>query len=403
MKIVNVILWVLLLTAANACTSGKSYVKELGNVPKNLKINQIQVLGTHNSYSLKVDPRLLQLAEKMYAEMMQRSFDSINYERRAAFLENHPNVMSLSEMLNYEHPTFEEQLNAGIRGLEIDIYHDPTGNRFNNPAGYAMLRKMGFDNLLPFDTTDLSRPGFKVLHMADIDFRTHYTTLKSALQAIKNWSDANPQHLPIFIMIEAKNSGLPKGLPGVAEVLDFDEQAYESIEKEMVQVLGRDKIITPDQVRGNYPSLREAVLAKHWPILSESLGKVIFLLLPATGGGNGSQSVYTKNRPNLEGRIMFVQSDPDDSFGAFLLLDNAIARFSDIQQYVKQGYLVRTRADIDTYEAKHNLHNRADSAFMSGAQVVSTDFFRPGNFYGTEYFVKMPGGTVGRLNPVNGR
>jgi hypothetical protein len=99
---------------------------------------------------------------------------------------------------------------------------------------------------------------------------------------------------------------------------------------------------------------------------------------------------------------MFAQSSPDSEHAAFLLLDNAIVRQEEIQRYVQQGYLVRARADIETYEAKVNDPTRADAAFSSGAQVVSTDFYQPGNAYGTDYYVQMPGGSVARCNPVNG-
>lgn len=84
-------------------------------------------------------------------------------------------------------------------------------------------------------------------------------------------------------------------------------------------------------------------------------------------------------------------------------MDNAIVRQREIQQLVKQGFLVRARTDIETYEAKVNDLTRAKAAFSSGAQIISTDFFREGNGYGTSYVVKLPGGGEARSNPVNGK
>ena len=66
-------------------------------------------------------------------------------------------------------------------------------------------------------------------------------------------------------------------------------------------------------------------------------------------------------------------------------------------------HLVRTRSDIDTYEAKINDKTRAQAAFESGAQVVSTDYFKPGNGYKTAYFVALPEGKPARINPVNAK
>jgi hypothetical protein len=68
---------------------------------------------------------------------------------------------------------------------------------------------------------------------------------------------------------------------------------------------------------------------------------------------------------------------------------------------VKQGYLVRARADIETWEAKTNDPSRAKQALASGAQIVSTDFYKSGNAYGTDYLVQLPGGAAMRCNPVN--
>lgn len=98
---------------------------------------------------------------------------------------------------------------------------------------------------------------------------------------------------------------------------------------------------------------------------------------------------------------MFMQSTPNDDYAAFFLLDNAIVRQEDIKKYVNMGYMVRTRSDIETYEAKVNDYTRTKAAFDSGAQVISTDFYKKGNGYGTGYVVKLPGGGVARLNPVN--
>ncbi|WP_257091442.1 Ca2+-dependent phosphoinositide-specific phospholipase C [Sphingobacterium sp. E70] len=140
--------------------------------------------------------------------------------------------------------------------------------------------------------------------------------------------------------------------------------------------MGKDKLITPDDVRGKHSTLREAVRSGNWPTIKTSRGKFVFLLLPATAGMN-LESAYVKDRPNLEKRIMFVQSEPNDSFASFILLDNALVRQNEIQNLVKQGYIVRSRSDIETYEAKINDYTRADAAFNSGAQIISTDFLDP--------------------------
>jgi hypothetical protein len=63
---------------------------------------------------------------------------------------------------------------------------------------------------------------------------------------------------------------------------------------------------------------------------------------------------------------------------------------------------MRTRSDIETYEAKANDMSRAKAAFESGVQVVSTDYETvAGNVYGTSYIVRLPGSEPARCNAVS--
>lgn len=367
---------------------------------QNIRINQLQVVGTHNSYAQPADPKVLDLVTPIINGMMQKYSSMMSEEQKAKFKEYHPYGMDLKEGLNYNHPDFTEQLNANLRGLEIDVYYDPEGSRFSHPATYEVLKTKGVTDLASFSTKGMDQPGFKVLHMADIDFRTHYPTLKDALTALKTWSDQHPGHSPIFMMIEAKDSGFPI-LENSTKVLPFDKKAYDDLDGEIVKYLGKDKIITPKEVQGKYHTLKEAVTHNNWPKLNDSKGKFIFMLLPGSAG-----TLSSKNNPylidgSLEERVMFLSSEPDDSFAGFILRDNAIVRQKEIQNLVKQGFMVRTRSDIETYEAKTNDFTRSKAAFNSGAQVISTDFFRPGNTYGTPYFVQPPQRKDYLNNPLN--
>ena len=386
-----------------ACASAPGTVVPGTSADAGLRLNQIQVLGTHNSYSLGLDPRLAAFLDPLVAGGMANMVSEMGEDRMASFLEYHPNFdkLSFSEGLNYTYPEgLSQQLDAGLRSLEIDVFRDPEGGRFLRPAGYEILMQQGVtaDELAPHDTTDLENPGFKVLHVADIDFRSTCNLLTSCLGELRDWSDANPGHGPVFVMLEAKDAAFP-GFPGAAEVLPFDVAAYDALDAEIISVLGRERLVIPDDVRGDYETLEAAVLEHNWPSLEESRGKFVFLMLTAldVDGLSG----YYEDRPNLEDRVAFLRSEPGQTHAAFLLLDNAIVRAEEIPERVRQGYLVRTRSDIETYEAKVNDMTRAEAAFASGAQVVSTDFYKPGNDYGTDYVVTLPGGGELRCNPVN--
>ena len=68
---------------------------------------------------------------------------------------------------------------------------------------------------------------------------------------------------------------------------------------------------------------------------------------------------------------------------------------------VAEGFLIRTRADADTREARSGDTARREAAFASGAQFVSTDYQDPDPRFKTGYSVSLPGGGASRCNPVN--
>jgi len=387
----------------NACATPED--PQVTPPSQDLRLNQIQVLGTHNSYALPLDPALAKFLDRIIAPGMRDMLARMDEESRESFLEYHPNFdeLSFSEGLNYGYPEgLAAQLGAGLRSLEIDVFFDPEGGKFLRPAGYELLKQQGVpaEALAKHDTEYLEKPGFKVLHVADVDFRSTCNLLTACLSQLRDWSDANPKHAPVFILLETKDAGFP-GFPGGAEVLPFGGDAFDALDAEIVSVLGRDRIITPDDVRGNHATLESAVLNQNWPALEDCRGKFVFLML--TASDVGGLSAYYEGRPNLEGRVAFLRSEPGQAHAAFLLLDNAFVRAAEIKELVRKGYLVRTRSDIETYEAKINDLSRAEAAFASGSQIVSTDFYKPGNVYGTDYVVELPGGGDWRCNPVNAR
>ena len=372
-------------------------MRDGGRLPQNIRINEIQVLGSHNSYSAGLDPQVQALFIAKASAMFENFMDKMPPEAQARYRDEHPNPVALDEMLRYHHPSLGSQLDAGLRSLEIDINPDPKGGNYTDPAAYRILRAQGATNLLPFDNRDLDKPGFKVLHIPDVDFRSNCPTLKICLTDIKSWSDAHPKHIPLFILIEAKVQDVPI-LPGATHTVPFSPALFDDLDREFLSVFPRERIITPDDVRGHFATLNAAVRAKNWPKLRDARGKILFLMLTANGPAGAAG--YLEGHPGLKGRIAFLRAEAGEDHAAFLLLDNAVTRYSDIKRYVRDGYLVRTRSDIETYEAKTNDMSRALAAFEGGAQIVSTDFEIPGNGYGTSYVVRLPGGQTARPNPA---
>jgi hypothetical protein len=333
-----------------------------------LKINQIQVLGSHNSYKQAIDPILL-------AELLEEDSTKIG--------------------LDYQHIPLQAQLDIGLRKLELDVYFDPTGGRFAHPLGLRTLENnLNFQKIYYDPENRMQEPGFKILHVQDIDFRSSVYTLKDALEELKKWSDLHPSHLPIAISFNAKSDTIQK--PGYTRPLPFKEQTFDSLDNEILQVIPRSRIITPDEVRGNHSSLEEAVTAFNWPTIEAARGRFLFVL----DEQGKKMETYVKNHPSLIGRVMFVNAEEGNPEAGFRIVNDPINDFLYIQELVKKGYLVRTRADAETREARTGDYSRFEKALDSGAHYISTDYYLPDKRLNTGYQIRLPKNEIARLNPV---
>jgi hypothetical protein len=227
----------------------------------------------------------------------------------------------------------------------------------------------------------------------DIDFRAVCMTLIACLQELKAWSKAHPDHVPILLTMNAKDDEIP--FPGSVTPLKFDTAAFDALDAEILSVFSRDDIVTPDQVQGSYPTLRDAVLQHGWPTLGETRGKILFAL----DEEGDKLKAYQGGRKSLEGRVMFINTTEDSPAAAYLTLNEALTDTAHITKDVELGFLVRTRADADTVEARANDTARRDKALASGAQYVSTDYMHPDTRFGA-YQARLPEDVIAACNPV---
>lgn len=364
------------------------------------RINQIQVIGTHNSYSQPADPRVFQVMAPLLQPMMDAMFQHMPAEARARFQDEHPNPLAgdLAAGLEYRFPSIETQLRSGLRSLEFDLNVDHEGGRFLEPLSYRLLRERGEDNLEPLYVDSLKAPGLKTLHMADVDFRSSCPTFRLCLQQMRSWSEANPGHSPVYVLLEPKLGNLVAALPDATQVVPFDAPAFAEMDASIREVLGSERVITPDQVRGTHATLEAAALAHAWPTVAQARGKFVFLMITVAGNMQ-AYAPYLEGHPSLEGRMAFVSGRPGMPYTAFVMLDNALNHGQEITRLVRKGYLVRTRADIDTGEARSGDTRRRDAALASGAQIVSTDYPFAPNIFGNGYVVKPFSGGY-RLSPA---
>lgn len=256
--------------------------------------------------------------------------------------------------LQYDHPPLDVQLREqGARGFELDIRYDAE-----------------------LDT-------FVVYHLPVIDELTHCPRLVDCLRALEKWSRKRPGHHPLFVQIEPKD-----GLPADAEPL------VSKLEQEILSVWPRSRIVTPDDVRGDSPTLAAALASDGWPTLGETRGKIVFFVDDTSSFRDG----YTRGGKDLDGRLMFVDSDPGDPFGGFAVINDPIGGATSIAAALAANFIVRTRADGDNIEPLAGDTTRRDAALSSGAQVVSTDY--PVAKPGVNFVVELPGGAPSRCNPV---
>jgi hypothetical protein len=78
---------------------------------------------------------------------------------------------------------------------------------------------------------------------------------------------------------------------------------------------------------------------------------------------------YLAGHASLEGRVLFVSADPGTPAAAFLKLNDPLgAEGERIRAVVRDGYIVRTRADEPGVEARTGDTRRRDAAFLSRAR-----------------------------------
>jgi hypothetical protein len=171
----------------------------------------------------------------------------------------------------------------------------------------------------------------------------------------------------------------------------------DKIDEEILSVFPIEQIITPDEVRGSHATLEEAVTTDGWPTLADSRGRVLFAL----DNGGRIKAAYLDGHPSLAGRILFTDSPPGKPEAAFVKVNDPLGNEEYIGGLVAQGFIVRTRTDGDTHEARSGDTTQRDAAIASGAHFVSTDYPVPDPDFGTGYFVEIPGGMPARCNPLN--
>ena len=250
---------------------------------ESLRLNDIQVLATHNSYktmpNMYISKPLLWIA----GERVRNG--------------------------HYEMPYLTTQLDNGIRGLELDI------------------TKYGDE--------------FILMHDPITDWRTNGSDFVLALEEINIWMDNNPNHIPIHIMLQVRSSWTIFS-PKFGKVRQGDLLMMDDI---LSNAFGDERIIKPSDVIGEQDiTLKQAVEDNGWPLLSDCLGKIYFTIL---FDGDTTEQEYVNIDPTFKTQKSFIFTRPHEDnkdYAAIILSDGP---FNDrLPELINGNYIVRSRIDV---------------------------------------------------------
>ncbi|MGP3988948.1 phosphatidylinositol-specific phospholipase C1-like protein [Streptomyces sp. 3N207] len=345
-----------------------------GDPAGNLRLTQLQAMATHNSYHRETTS----LAEQNLMSQYDPNWQTLLYSHSSLPVQ------------------FERQR---ARGIELDVFPDPEGGLYADP----LLRKRA--GLPPLDDPELKKPGFKVLHWADFDYRSTCVTLRGCLRQVKKWSDSRPGHVAVPILLELKQTDPRLEEQGGAKSPPWDTAMLDALDKEIRSVFPDDETVTPDDIRRPGRTLEQSVLRHGWPKVRDTRGQVMFFM---DNDGKEIQDAYRAGgRESLQGRVLFTDSEPGRADAAFMKVNDPTgANKAVIRDLVQRGFFVRTRSDVPLDQARSGDTGMLRDALSSGAQMVSTDFPVPGMAarYGSDYVAELPGDRdrAVRCNPVTG-
>lgn len=338
----------LIIGLSTGCTTSASQNSDTtssseSQPPVDTKINQLQLIGSHNSYHVSIGREGLEAQAAVVSQLKMDAGDPLTND--------------------YTHRPLDQQLDSGIRSFELD-YTPPVRQ---NGVAFA-----------------------QVVHIPNLDPISTCPDLSACINIILKWTEQHPQRVIIPILLEAKDD------LGSAELDLLDELLFKTVK--------RSQLFTPDDLRGQSATLKLAATTGAWPSVEATRGKLMFLM---DNGGSTSEAyreghpnlegraVFTTDGLNEDGSLR------DD---AAALKINEPGDGKQIADLVSKGFFIRTRADASLVEAQANDTSRRAITFESGAQIVSTDFPPDEPEASTDYIVSFGGDSPGvRCNPVSAR
>lgn len=279
-----------------------------------IKFNEMGFLGTHNSYQTAA----IDETKKLHASLEALSFGIYD-----------------DSVIDFESETLTEQLNCGLRSFEIDV-----------------------------ETFELDGDiSFTCMHSPYFEMSTSCYDFSLMLKEIVLWSDNNPDHLPVTIIIEPKSVFIP-----LKDMKYFSLEYALALDETIREGLG-DKLFTPADMLRDYESFGEMRAADDWREVKDMLGKVVVLLHDC-----GVTEDYIALDESVKTQAMFPmlrEGDIDRDCASFILCNNPEKLLKIKDEVIgEKKIMVRTRAD----NFGSATDKRREDAFASGANIISTDY-----------------------------
>ena len=277
----------------------------------NMRLNELQFLGTHNSYKQPINN-----ASNFFFNAFGKSFGVEKNE------------------FTYGKEDLTNQLNSGIRSIELDV---------------VQIKK----------NDDIS---FLCCHSPIFDMNSSCLDFELALKEIRLWTRYNPYSMPISIIIHTKSDNL--FFPNAQKI---DMEGLTKIDEIIDSIFGY-KLLCPGDVLYGYENFQEMREDNRWPKGYKFVGKVMFIL-------HRSEQIfdYINQDKSFEKQKMFPSMYYDDleeynQYASVLLMNDPFDE--NLHLAVEKNFIVRTR--IDCYGSFGN--GSREAGILSGAQILSTDY-----------------------------
>ena len=302
-----------------------------------IKINELNFIATHNSYqSASIDE-----TKKLYRNLSDLTFGLVS-----------------ANSGDFASETLTNQLNCGIRSFEIDV------ETFDRDGEIS----------------------FTCMHSPYLEMATTCYDFELAMKEIVMWSDNNPNHLPITIIVEPKSVFIP------LEDMEFFNLDYaKALDSTLRETLG-EKLFTPADMLRDYASFGEMRKADDWCEVKDMLGKVVVLMHECS-----VTEKYIDIDPSIKSQAMFpmLRYDDIERDCTSFILANGTKKLIKYQELAAENKVIM-RTLADSYANKNE--DDVELILASRTHIISTDFPPRTDNSADSYVVSFNGKTVRKAN-----